>query len=166
MTPQQTRVLDLVREHIHATGIAPTYQEIADELIVSKTRIHSLVEKLVAGGQLTRRKHVHRPLGLPDHADLTIVPTELLRAELARRGEMLEGLVERPAPLGGSVACAAAGCCSRVTVGRVFCRRHWWALPLAMQQALKAAHGRDDLAAYHAAFLVCQKHLAGKTVRA
>lgn len=166
MTPQQERVLDIVREHIHATGIAPTYQEIADEMILSKTAISHHVDKLVAAGQLTRRAGVHRPLGLPEHADLTIVPTSLLRAELARRGLTMEALVERPAPITGTRECAAEGCCSRVTVGRIYCRPHWWSLPESLREQLKTMFESNNVGGFGTAFTACQKNLADRVVRA
>ena len=158
MTPKQARVLDMVRDELHATGLAPTYQEIADRLgMPAKSGVSRTIDLLVAEGKLVKRKGTARPLALPDHADLTVVPTPLLRAELARRGEILDGLKAKPVRSGA--ACAADGCDSRVPVGHMYCRPHWWAIPEALRERLKEAHNRGEQRPYQAAFQACQDSL-------
>ena len=90
LTPCELRALDFIRDRIAQTGSAPTYQEISTELGWSaKSGAHRVVDALVRAGLLIRRPNTLRGLALADGPRLFTVPTAALRAELARRQEVL-----------------------------------------------------------------------------
>jgi hypothetical protein len=155
MTAHQLKGYDFVREHIAACGVSPSYQEIADHLgLRSKSGIVRLVDRLVADGKLVKAQHAgSRKLRLPGTADLTTVSTEALQSELMRRGAALGALSVKSVPLLGRVgaSCAAGQCAVGLKPGMMYCRQHWFVLPIDVQEALKQAHGRSDLAAFSAA---------------
>lgn len=85
MTPHEKQLLEFIRERIDATGIAPTYQEMADHLgLKSKSGAHVRVESLIRQGRLVRRAHASRGIEI-NRAPLAHVSTAALQAELARR---------------------------------------------------------------------------------
>jgi SOS-response transcriptional repressor LexA len=85
MSRLRLAVLDFVREEIAATGCAPSYREIQRRFgRRSPSSAHAAVSSLVEDGLLIRVPGRDRGLRLPG-ADLRAVPTESLRAELARR---------------------------------------------------------------------------------
>lgn len=88
MTPRQKDCLDFVTRRIGETGIAPSYDEILDELgLSSKSSIARLVEALVDAGHLRRRPGRARSLELTGKdRDLSAIATAALVAELERRG--------------------------------------------------------------------------------
>lgn len=88
MTRRQLDALDFVRETIARSGVSPTLSEIAVHIGLgpkSKGTAHRHVERLVDDGYLIRTGSFKRSLRLPAPS-LQSVPTDLLRAELARRG--------------------------------------------------------------------------------
>lgn len=52
MTPRQRDTLSAIEAHRHRHGIAPTLQEIADKLGISKVTVHEYTKALVAQGEL------------------------------------------------------------------------------------------------------------------
>lgn len=87
MTPHEKQLLEFIRERIDATGIAPTYQEMADHLgLKSKTGALRRVESLISQGHLVRRPRANRGIEI-NRAPLAHVSTAALQAELARRGQ-------------------------------------------------------------------------------
>ena len=91
MTPRQRQALDFIERYLDAKRVAPSYQEIADELgLASKSGAHRIVEALFASGDLERtgtRVRGYKPAKVDVLRD---IPTSHLRAELARR-EALHG---------------------------------------------------------------------------
>lgn len=143
MTPQQVATLDFARDRISETGYSPTVREVATHLRVSTSAAQSLVDALVDGGQLLRAPGRPRGLSLPG-VDLRLVGSSALRAELARRGETLEGLGARQIAYGTARTCAADTCGSQVRPGHLFCLEHWRALPVDLRFAILGAHRRRD----------------------
>jgi len=87
VTRDEVKALDFIRERIATTGCSPTLEEIAAEMGLSaKSNAHRLVDCLVRQGALVRRANVTRGLRLADTPLLTAIPTDVLRAELYRRG--------------------------------------------------------------------------------
>lgn len=86
MTEQQIKLLDFVRDRIEATGIAPSYAEMADHLgHKSKSATFYMVDRLVRDGALVRSSFKReRGLRLPG-PNLAAVRTRALVAELERR---------------------------------------------------------------------------------
>jgi repressor LexA len=54
LTPKQLRVLTFIRDFTHANGYAPTMQELADELAVSKVTVFEHIAALEKKGYLQR----------------------------------------------------------------------------------------------------------------
>lgn len=89
MTNYELRALDFIRDRLTATGVAPTREEIAAKLgFAAKSTAARLVDSLERQGLIIREAHRARNIRLPGAPVLTIVPTEELRAELARRGDL------------------------------------------------------------------------------
>lgn len=85
MTPELLQLLDMIRERIERTGIAPTYQQMMDALgMRSKSGVFKMVARLVDAGHLVRSPRIHHGIALPG-ADPRSISTDRLRAELARR---------------------------------------------------------------------------------
>ena len=86
MTSRQLQVYNFIRGRIEATGIAPSYEEIARACgLKSRGSAHSLVGRLIEDGKLIRRPNRVRGLALP-LTDLSSVSTSQLVAELESRG--------------------------------------------------------------------------------
>ncbi|MHA3840424.1 LexA family protein [Sphingomonas aestuarii] len=150
MSPQQLRTLDFVREHISTIGVAPTQREVATHLGRSRGAAVSAIDGLVARGKLRRRSAASRGLELAEAADLRTVPTDEIRAELARRGVTMDALA-RPRALNygrRAVTCAADSCHVEVRRGHLMCWDHWSQLPRALQQEILTSFGRRDEVAY------------------
>lgn len=164
MTPQQAKAYDFIREEIAACGVAPSYEDIAKHLgLLSKSGIGRLIDRLIADGKLVKATGVGaRALRLPDHADLTIVPTAAIQAELMRRGAALGAMSVRRVPMLGRVGatCAHDGCGAGVKVGMLYCREHWFAIPFGVQEALKRAHAKGDGPAYSYAKVLADDAIA------
>lgn len=149
MTPNQLAVLDHVRERLTNIGHCPTVREIADHVGCGVSNAHRLIEKLVEQGALRRTADKARSLALPDRPDLRSVGSDVLHAELARRGETLEALSHGQRLAFGRVrTCAVDACLHKVEPGHLMCRAHWWALPQELQVAIKDAHAAQDLPTY------------------
>lgn len=152
MTPHQAKAFEFIRDEISACGIAPSYEEIGRAIgVTTKSGVHRIVDRLILDGKLVKAKGVHaRSLRLPDHVDLTIVPTSALQAELQRRGAALGALSVRRVPVLGKIGvpCAADHCAVAVKPGQMFCRDHWYAIPHDVREALKAAHADGDVDAF------------------
>lgn len=162
MTPRQVEVLDFIRDRITGAGFAPTYQEIGARFDTTKANAHRYVEQLERAGKVRRLPNRDRGIELSgDTVDLLTVDTELLRAELARRG-VTPGALLRPAHRprgGGSTPCAALGCDVPVRRGHAFCWNHWTKISPATQQLLQQTHriacmteDHDDALRYQEAF--------------
>lgn len=161
MTPRQLQVLDYVRDMITRGGLAPTYQEIADQLGIVKSKAHEHVQALVRAGKLSTPPNRMRGIELVDNVDLRAVDTERLRAELARRGETLDAL-ERPQRRvfhRDGVSCAASCCDVEVPPGHPFCYDHWRRISPATQARLietnrvaRKTRNPDDARQYQEAF--------------
>lgn len=146
MTPLQLKAFDFIRDTIGSTGVAPTYDEIAAHMGTTKGRAHPLVTSLVEQGLLARALNRSRGLQLVNVPDARSLDTQVLRAELARRGFSLDSLVEprekpRPGPLAqGTASCAGTFCRDKVEVGRLFCRPHWYTVPVDIREGLLTLH--------------------------
>jgi len=90
MTHMQAQDLDYIKRFTDANdGIAPSFQEITDELgLKSKSGAYRLVEALVERGRLARIPNRARALKVISENIFDGIPSHLLVAELARRGEM------------------------------------------------------------------------------
>lgn len=90
LTRQELEALDFIREQIAGQGTAPTLAEIAVRLgMQSRSNAHRIVDSLVRHGALIKTACRLRGLALADGPRLSTVPTAALRAELARRQEVL-----------------------------------------------------------------------------
>jgi repressor LexA len=69
LTPKQLQVLTLIRDYSNARGYAPTLQELADELGISKVTVFEHVGVLQAKGYLKHARHKARSLRLNENID-------------------------------------------------------------------------------------------------
>lgn len=152
MSPNQRKALAFVREQLDLTGVSPSYQEIARHLGISVPGAWKVTQALLGQGQLVKTRAVSRNLALPGEVDLSTVPTEQLRKELAHRGATLDGLARpKPRVLRGA-ECAAPQCGAKVQRGHLMCRDHWFKVPQAVRSDLLHAFGRRDAEAYQRHF--------------
>lgn len=152
MTPREIQVLDYVREFIAQSGLSPTMRGLAGAMNLSVGNVHRIVDGLVRQGALTRAANRTRSLAIAGTPDLRVVPTDVIAAELARRGVTLASLMPRERPaLGRAVSCAADTCGSEVKPGMLMCRTHWFALPRELQDRIRLTFSRRDVSAYQAA---------------
>ena len=78
LTPTQQRLLDVIRTHIAATGVAPTFDEmLAATGLRSKNTIHRLLNRLEERGAIRRWPNRARAIEVVD-------PDDALAAENAR----------------------------------------------------------------------------------
>ena len=70
LTPRQHRILLMIRDAQLTRGYSPTFQEMADELGVSKVTVFEHVEALIKKGALRRDPNKARSLELTDKASL------------------------------------------------------------------------------------------------
>jgi SOS-response transcriptional repressor LexA len=75
MTPLQHRCLDMISSYITEKGYSPSYDEIAEALSTSKSRVFEVVAALVEQGHLVRTADKQRNLRLP-------MPDDALMAQL------------------------------------------------------------------------------------
>lgn len=150
MTPALVKTLDMVRTRIESTGYAPTLDEIAEATGATKSRVHARIADLDRRGKLRKISNRARGIELAEVPDMRTVPSDLLRAELARRGETLSALStgERRAYGRRAVSCAADSCGIEVPKGHLFCRRHWFGLPLDLRQTILRTFAARDVNAY------------------
>lgn len=64
LTPRQMSILRFIRDYQHRKGYAPTLQEVADHLGVSKVTVFEHFENLRRKGLLRRRRHAARSVEL------------------------------------------------------------------------------------------------------
>lgn len=79
LTPRQLDVLVAIRNYRHLNGMAPTMQELADQLGTSKVTIFEHIEALEKKGAIKRNPHMSRSLEivakyLPDEERATKLP--------------------------------------------------------------------------------------------
>lgn len=162
MTPAQLKVLDAVRVRIDA-GFTPTHAEIGRACGVTSQAVGYTLRQLVEMGHLSRHPRRHRAIALPDRPDLRTVSSEHLQAELARRGVTFGAIdgYHRPTMARGSVTCAADCCQQTVRRGHLFCRQHWFALPVDLQRRILSAFGAQDVEAYELAVTEARDRLDG-----
>jgi repressor LexA len=68
LTPKQLRILEVIRDKRHQKGYAPTMQEIATEIGVTKVTIFEHIEALLKKGALRRDPHKARSLAVVEDA--------------------------------------------------------------------------------------------------
>jgi len=87
MTPEMRRTLTVIQEYHAAHGVSPTFQELMEALeLKSKAPVHRRVQALVERGHLVKlpgRDRAYAPVSAAP--DLSSVPVDALRAELAKR---------------------------------------------------------------------------------
>lgn len=90
MTHMQAQALDFIARFTRENdGVGPSFQELSDELgLKSKSGAYRLVEALVERGRLTRLPNRARTLRVVPENLFDGIPSHLLVAELARRGEL------------------------------------------------------------------------------
>lgn len=152
MTPNELQALDLIRERLAVAGFAPTYRELATEIGVTLSGAHRCVDALVDAGAVKRIPAKSRGLAIADLPDMRPVPTDVLRAELARRGISFAALnPAAPRAIGHEVTCAADTCGTVVQRGHLMCLTHWRALPLALRDRILRNNVRGSERAFTAA---------------
>lgn len=152
-------ILAEVRKRIEA-GVGFTYQEVGDKIGMSAPGVWSHVQALVGEGQLVKRGQT---IVLPGFVDLTGVPTDALRAELARRGVTMEALEAPKLWWDEGRSCAANHCQERVKRGMLMCRAHWFALPVKYRSDIMNAWGARNMEAYQEAVERARNFLGGYT---
>lgn len=148
MTPTQAKVLDYYRDRITRGGFVPTQVEAARHFGVSTMRVNTILRRLEDAGYLVRTPGQVRGVELAGAVSLVAVPSDALRAELARRGELLDALdggqikhFGRPRSYGaGTGTCAAPGCQLEVQRGHLMCLSHWRALPFELRERILSSH--------------------------
>lgn len=148
MTPRELQTLDYIRLRLE-NGVQPTFREIANSLNLSgPSYAFRLVEGLIERGHLYRAPGRHRSLTLPGMPDLKAATSDALRAELARRGELIETRERHLPAYGRAASCAADTCGAAVRRGHLFCRPHWFALPHPLRDDILRAHAARDTRRY------------------
>lgn len=150
MSPAEAQLLAHYREWIMRAGFAPTQAEAARHFGVSVSCINDRIKKLERDGHIVRRHWQRGGVELAGVVSLVGVPSDALRAELARRGETLDALDGGERPRlggarrfgGGSGSCAAPGCQLEVQRGHLMCLSHWRALPETLRHSILATHRR------------------------
>jgi hypothetical protein len=164
MTRREADVLAFIRERLGTVGVAPTLEQIAARFGFSKPRASIIISNVVEEGLLLREHRGTDGLRLAEHrVDLTLVPTEQLRGELARRGVTLDAL-EEPTPLfNDGRACAANHCTNPVRRGHLMCRHHWFRLPVAYRNDMMNAWASRQVQAFSEALERARNYLGGYT---
>jgi len=70
VTPRQMQILRFIRDHEQEHGYAPTMQELADELGISKVTVFEHLEHLRRKGLVKRRRHEARSMALTERVVL------------------------------------------------------------------------------------------------
>ena len=149
MTARELELLDWIRECIAVSGQSPTFRLIAERFNISVSFAHRLVESLIRQGALIREARRGHGLRVADAPDLRPVPTDVLAAELARRGVTLASLnPAAPRVVGQQVSCAADSCAVAVPRGHLMCRQHWFALPFELRDRIVRSNATGANAAY------------------
>ncbi len=85
MTPRQRDLLYFIQTHLRKHQVAPTYSEMAAALgLSSRGSLVRMVGELAEQGHLTVAPRKSRGIALTN--PLAKIPTNVLRAELERRG--------------------------------------------------------------------------------
>lgn len=148
MTPRQRDVLDHYRKCISSAGFTPTMKEVGKALGILPQAVKRHVDDLERDGFVSRDRSQIRGVRLTACPPLVGVPTDALRAELARRGELPDALDGgEPKRFGrtrsygaGTGTCAAPGCQLEVQRGHLMCLSHWRALPVQLRHDILEAH--------------------------
>ena len=152
MTRAELQLLDWLREFLAVSGHSPAIRQIAGHLGVNVSSAHRLVDGLVRQGALLREPGRAHGLRLADAPDLRPIPSDVLAAELARRGVTLASLnPHAPRVVGQQVSCAADSCAVAVRRGHLMCRQHWFALPFDLRDRILRSNSVGPHAAYEAA---------------
>ncbi|MDF7777341.1 hypothetical protein P1X14_18935 [Sphingomonas sp. AOB5] len=161
MTPRQQQVLDYYRDCIVRSGFTPTIRDVAKKIGKAHGRVHDVVGELVAMGHLIRTPGKVRGIELGGVTDVRATPTDVMLAELERRGEVVGGLSvpEKTSFNRADRCCARSGCRVTVPMGHIFCLTDWRAISPATQTELLDAHRAavrvrtpEAVARYQAAF--------------
>lgn len=157
---RRDKVMDAARERLEA-GLRPTFKELGAATGMSAVGAWKHVQSLIGEGKFVRTRD---GFDLPGRTDLSTVPSEQLRGELARRGLTLDALEEPPRPLfdKGRV-CAANHCLERVQRGHLMCRRHWLRLPIQIRRAITNAWAARHMQAFQEAVEAARNELGGFT---
>ncbi|QPT08614.1 LexA family protein [Sphingomonas paucimobilis] len=148
MTPGQLHVLDCVREML-TCDVSPSVRDIAKACNISVSQAHVRIAALVDCGALERGAGKQRNLRLVGVPDLRAIPTDAIRAELARRGVTLDALSTRTRrAVGHEVTCAADTCGHVVQRGHLFCREHWFKLDAGLRHRILRAFAAKDVSTY------------------
>jgi len=148
MTPGQLQVLDCVRDML-TYDVSPSVRDIANACDISVSQAHGRIAALVDCGALERGAGKQRNLKLVGVPDLRAIPTDAIRAELARRGVILDALSTRTRrAVGHEVTCAADTCGAVVQRGHLFCRDHWFKLDEGLRHRILRAFADKDVSTY------------------
>jgi hypothetical protein len=149
VSPNELQALDLIRERLSVAGYAPTYRELAAEIGVTLSGAHRCVAALVEAGAVKRTPSKTRGLAVVDLPDMRTVPTDVLRAELARRGVSFAALnPAAPRAIGHEVTCAADTCGTVVQRGHLMCLTHWRVLPHELRNRILRSNAARDQHAF------------------
>lgn len=88
MVSRKLQALDFITRYIGRWGGSPSYDEIANELGVSKTRARTLVRQLTRDGHIVRERGAHRAIALAEGSDRASVAAAL--QQLRRRGFVVD----------------------------------------------------------------------------
>lgn len=162
MSPREQQALDVLREHIEA-GLDLSMTALGRRLGVSRQRASAIVEDLRRDGLIERSPRRARAFRLPGQVNLRGVSSRMLLAELARRGETIDTLAGDTALSLAPDAqhCAHDGCGVAIGRGKLFCRRHWFQLPLDVRERLLRAFADRDEADYAEVFSEAKLRLEG-----
>lgn len=69
LTERQADLVEAIREHWKQWGYGPSFQDLADKMLVSKAMVQKYVELLVARGVLLQTPRVARSLRIADKID-------------------------------------------------------------------------------------------------
>lgn len=139
MTPNEVKALDFIRERVVEAGFAPTLDEIGAHIGISGPGAFRVVRSLAAAGHVVRAPGKARGIDLPGYSNLRNVDTEVLRAELVRRGEIPANFAPRSISR-NTVPCAANRCRTAVRRAHIFCPAHWSMVPPGVRDALVQRH--------------------------
>ena len=145
MTQRELALLDWLREFMAVSGQSPTIRQIAARMEIGVSAAHRLIDCLVRQGALVREANRKSGLRIADLPDLRPVPSDVLAAELARRGVSLASLnPAAPRAVGHHRPCAADSCAAAVERGHLMCRQHWLALPVALRNRIVRSNACGD----------------------
>ncbi len=94
LTPGQLEVLQCIEEFIEANGYAPTLDEIAQHLDISKPTVQQYLQTLEEKGAIARKRYAHRSIEVVARKDAT-GKTELPLLGRIAAGEPIEAVEDR-----------------------------------------------------------------------